>query len=144
MVSVERVTSSDGISLDDINTLLTQIRRNPEGSIATNEELVSITGNPNTIFVAAKDDKRIVGMGLVFLAQKFAGKIGLVESIVVLDSYRGQGLGRKIMELLIFESKKAGVKGLDLTSHPDRVAANALYQKLGFEQRETNVYRLKL
>ena len=36
-----------------------------------------------------------------------------------------------------------GAKTIDLTSRPSREAANKLYQKLGFEQRETNIYRFK-
>jgi|SRR6185436_11433953 len=144
MVTVERVTSAEGILIDDINALLTQLRRRPESSLATKEELVSIAGDTDVIFVVAKDDQHLVGMGIVYLIQKFAGKVGFVETIIVLDSYRGKKLGQKIMELLIAEAKKAGAKGLDLTSHPERVAANALYEKLGFEKRETNVYRLRL
>ena len=34
-----------------------------------------------------------------------------------------------------------GAKTIDLTSRPSREAANRLYQRLGFEMRETNVYR---
>ena len=30
-----------------------------------------------------------------------------------------------------------------LTSRPSRVVANQLYQSLGFEKRETNVYKMK-
>jgi len=35
----------------------------------------------------------------------------------------------------------AGARTLDLTSLPERETANRLYIKLGFEQRQTNVYR---
>ena len=34
--------------------------------------------------------------------------------------------------------------GLLLTSMPSRVEANALYQALGFEQRDTNVHKMNL
>jgi ribosomal protein S18 acetylase RimI-like enzyme len=33
---------------------------------------------------------------------------------------------------------------VDLTSRPSREAANRLYQRIGFERRETNVYRYNL
>ena len=33
---------------------------------------------------------------------------------------------------------------LNLTSKPERVAANELYRKMGFERRETNVYSLRI
>ena len=39
------------------------------------------------------------------------------------------------------EAQRQGVRSLDLTSRPSREAANALYRKLGFQLRETNVYR---
>ena len=35
------------------------------------------------------------------------------------------------------------VRSIDLTSRPTREAANRLYEKLGFELRESNVYRLR-
>jgi ribosomal protein S18 acetylase RimI-like enzyme len=35
----------------------------------------------------------------------------------------------------------AGAKTVELTSRPSREAANRLYRRLGFEIRETNVYR---
>jgi ribosomal protein S18 acetylase RimI-like enzyme len=38
-------------------------------------------------------------------------------------------------------AKSTGAKSIDLSSRPARVAANKLYQDLGFELRETNVYR---
>ena len=39
---------------------------------------------------------------------------------------------------------EAGAKAVNLISRPDRAAANRLYQRLGFERRETNVYRYSL
>ena len=41
-------------------------------------------------------------------------------------------------------AKSAGATTVDLTSRPSREAANRLYQRVGFEKRETNVYRYKL
>jgi ribosomal protein S18 acetylase RimI-like enzyme len=41
-------------------------------------------------------------------------------------------------------AKEAGAKTVDLTSRPSREAANRLYQRVGFERRDTNVYRYRL
>jgi ribosomal protein S18 acetylase RimI-like enzyme len=46
-------------------------------------------------------------------------------------------LNRHALEI----AKARGAKTVDLTSRPSRVAANKLYQKLGFVLRDTNVYR---
>jgi len=144
MIAVERVTSADGISIEDINVLFSQLRRAPGNWKGTQEDLKNTVADTHTIFVIAKDGHKVIGMGMVFMTPTFGEKLGFVENIVVLDSYRGKGLGRKVMELLVAESKKAGVTRLDLTSHPERVAANELYKKLGFVEKETNVYLLKL
>ncbi len=48
------------------------------------------------------------------------------------------------MEKLHEEAARLGLTHLDLTSRPTREAANALYRALGYEQRKTNVYRLRL
>ena len=42
------------------------------------------------------------------------------------------------------EAERRGAKTVDLTSRPSREAANRLYQRLGFKQRDTNVYRYDL
>jgi len=48
------------------------------------------------------------------------------------------------MDYAIDFAMKAGAESIDLTSRPERHAANQLYLKLGFVKRETNVYRLAL
>ena len=48
------------------------------------------------------------------------------------------------MEAVHAEAQRLGLRHVDLTSRPAREAANALYQSLGYERRETNVYRLRL
>lgn len=70
--------------------------------------------------------------------------IGFVEAVVVTAACRGQHLGRKLMERLLTDAKGFGVQSVHLTSNPKRVAANGLYQALGFERYETNCYHMKL
>jgi ribosomal protein S18 acetylase RimI-like enzyme len=41
-------------------------------------------------------------------------------------------------------AERAEARTVDLTSRSGRAEANLLYQRLGFEQRETNVYRRTL
>ena len=69
---------------------------------------------------------------------------GTLEDLVVAEEARGQGLGEKLLTAAITKAKDKGVKSLTLTSHPTRVSANKLYQRLNFEKRDTNVYRINL
>ena len=60
-------------------------------------------------------------------------------------AYRGRHLGRRLLEAVIgYARTELRDIDLHLTSRPQRVAANQLYQSLGFERRETNCYRLVL
>jgi ribosomal protein S18 acetylase RimI-like enzyme len=144
MITIERITSASETALGDINTLLLQLRRDPSEPLGTADDLAAITGDKNVAFIVAKDGQRIVGMATLYAATKFGKKTGFVEDVVVDGTYRGQGLGQRIMETLIDEAKKMGMSQLYLTSGPDRVAAHRLYEKLGFATKETDVFRLKL
>lgn len=64
-----------------------------------------------------------------------------VEDLVVSTSHRGLGLGKALMLRAIEIARAEHAHVLDLTSNPSRVEANRLYQTLGFERWETNVYR---
>ena len=64
--------------------------------------------------------------------------------MIVSEEYRGQGLGEKIMRKVVTIARTKKLTSLKLTSRPSRVAAHRLYEKLGFEKKETEVFGLKL
>ncbi|MEY4747700.1 MAG: hypothetical protein RLZZ416_749 [Candidatus Parcubacteria bacterium] len=142
MVEVRQLTSASEHALHDLNELLSHLRREPTpGSL---EDLSRIVSDGNTVAVIAESDTGIIGLGMLFIIQKLGRKLGFIEDVIVDASYRGQGLGTKILGRLIEAAREKGLRTIDLTSNPERGAANTLYGKLGFEKRETNVYRLKL
>ncbi len=67
-----------------------------------------------------------------------------IEDLVVSSSRRGLGLGRALMLCAMQAARDGQAHVLDLTSNPSRIRANALYQQLGFQRWETNVYRWEL
>lgn len=99
------------------------------------------------VIVSVRDlngDGEVVGIGTLLVINKLFSLCGTIEDVVVEEKHRGKGLGRKITQALILKSELIGMKFVDLTSHPKREAANKLYQSVGFEKRETNVYRYYL
>ena len=86
-----------------------------------------------------------VPAGMLTLCHYYAptGCKAWVEDVVVDYLKRGMGLGRKIVEYALDEAKKLSPCTVLLTSRPSRKEANRLYQSVGFEARETNVYRCK-
>lgn len=79
-------------------------------------------------------DNEVVGFGAIIVKPKIYSHIANV-SISVAKKYRGQGLGKKIMEnLLNMATGLKGVKILTLQVHSNNKVALNLYRKLGFKK----------
>lgn len=111
---------------------------------ATEERVRMVIGDPNMHQYAAFDEERMVGCATLCVCHTPEKVIGFVEAVVVAAECRGQHIGRRLMERIIDDARRFGVQELHLTSRPQRVAANGLYQALGFERKETNVYVMKV
>ena len=88
-------------------------------------------------------DGQIAGMLTVGIYYSPTGGKAWIEDVVVDESFRGQGLSKLLVAHAIEFTKAKQVPSLMLTSNPKRVAANKLYQAMGFGRKETNVYRMK-
>ncbi len=110
---------------------------------ASQETLMNLVASENShLFLAYDDSENITGMLTVGIYYSPTGKKAWIEDVVVNDTYRGQGIGEKLVQHAINFAKTKDVNLLMLTSHPSRIAANKLYQKVGFNRRETNVYKM--
>ncbi len=108
------------------------------------EELERVIRSENThLFVATEGDEVMGTLTLVFY-QIPSGLKAWIEDVIVNESFRGKGVATALLCHALHIARDKGARKVDLTSAPSRGAANRLYQKLGFEQRETNVYRLYL
>jgi len=129
-------------NLASLNKLLQQLSHGKDPIDAN--KLSWMLSKYNTIVHLAIDTEtqEIVGMGSLLHNEKLTAKFGTIEDVVVNENHRGQGIGRKITENLIENGKQLGLKYIELTSKPHRIAANELYKKIGFIPKETNVYRM--
>lgn len=140
--SYEPQMVSDG-ELADINALLPQLTASPRPLIHQHLEWIAL----QSLLLVARDrddSNRIKGMATLVPICIPTGVIGFIEDVVVDASLCGRGVGSALIIRLIDEARTRGIKKLELTSGPSRIAANRLYQKLGFELRETNHYRMLL
>jgi ribosomal protein S18 acetylase RimI-like enzyme len=106
--------------------------------------LESIVANPESALFLARVDDRIVGSLTLALYRVPTGLKAWIEDVVVDESARGHGIGEALNRAAIDEARRRGAKDVSLTSRPSREAANRLYQRIGFEPRETNVYTYRL
>lgn len=102
------------------------------------EELASLPGyyaRPDgRLFVALKDGNAVACVGL----RPLGGSACEMKRLYVRDSARGSGLGRQLAELVIREARAIGYSTLKLDTLPSMVAAQTLYEALGF--RDTARY----
>ena len=61
-----------------------------------------------------------------------------LEELYVAPGHRGHGLGRALMEAAIDLARREGADEMHLGTSEDDVAARALYESLGFSNREGN------
>jgi ribosomal protein S18 acetylase RimI-like enzyme len=117
----------------------------------TAAQLQRIIEDPaTTLFVARSrgDDDAAEGgvVGMLTLAVFLVptGVRAWIEDVVVDDGSRGGGVASALVRAALDLAAQRGARTVDLTSRPDREAANRLYVRLGFSRRETNVYRFTL
>ena len=94
-----------------------------------------------TVLLARNDDDAIVGTLTLATFPTPTGYRAWIEDVIVDDSARGQGVGLLLTEEALNRARKTGARTVDLTTRPSRVAAGRLYERAGFTQRDTRVYR---
>jgi GNAT superfamily N-acetyltransferase len=77
---------------------------------------------------------------LIFYTKLAKGLVGIVEDVVVLDLYRGKGIGTALMEQVLTLAKQKRLGSIYLTSSDSRVAAHKMYEKAGFKIIDTNFF----
>ena len=141
-VDVQIAKRVDNDLVEAFQRLIPQLSKsNPAPS---KEQLESIIASDSSQILLAKADGVIVGSLTLVIFHIPTGVRAWIEDVVVDGSARGAGVGEALNTFAINESRKRGATTVDLTSRPSREAANRLYQRLGFVQRDTNVYRFTL
>ena len=141
-VEIEKVQFATPDVVEGLNKLLPQLSSHPPTLSMSDVERM-VHSEAATLFVATENGVILGTLTLVIFSIP-TGRRGWIEDVVVDQSARGAGVGEQLTNAAIDEARSRGVRSIDLTSRPSREAANAMYVKLGFGLRETNVYRLSL
>lgn len=147
-MSVEIIETATHELTDAMARLIPQL--SSSSPALTPEETTRFVSQPSVklfVFRSDTDDDTpgpIEGMLTLVLFHIPTGLRAWIEDVVVSEETRGQGAGRQLTEAAVEYARKAGARTVDLTSRPSREAANRLYQRCGFEKRQTNVYRYRM
>lgn len=140
MVEIYEATEATKELVEAMERLVPQLSSsNPSPSVTALQEIID---SDAVTLLIARDHRGVIGMLSLVLFRIPTGLRAWIEDVIVDSGTRGRGVGRSLNEAAIERAVAAGAVTVDLTSRPAREAANRLYQKIGFERRETNVYRL--
>lgn len=138
IVELKEVTAQQ---MADLTGLMKELS---ERVTMTEEALLNVLKDDNSHLFALMAEGVVVGCATLCVFHSPTGRKASVEDVVVSSICRGRHWGRVLMERMLEEAQKLAPIEVQLTSKPKRVAANALYQSLGFQRKETNCYRLSL
>ena len=138
-ISVEEVVVADPEVLAAMTRLLPQLSSTAPPPTAY--DLEDIVDSPASTLLVARSGGKIVGALTLVTFRVPTALRAWIEDVVVDESARGSGVGEALVTAALDRASERGARTVDLTSRPSREAANRLYARLGFEHRETNIYR---
>jgi ribosomal protein S18 acetylase RimI-like enzyme len=134
----------DTVSPDLVEAISSLLPQLSSASPPSASELAAIVGSPATSLLIARDGDVVLGTLTLAVFRIPTGVRAWIEDVVVDEAARGRGIGEALTIRAVELAREAGARSVELTSRPTREAANRLYRRLGFEERETNVLRLTL
>lgn len=143
-VTITEASSVDGELVEAFVRLTPQL--SSSSPPPTETQLREIVEQPGTTMFLARDDDNgdIVGTLTLVTFPIPTGRRAWIEDVIVDKAASGQQLGERLSRAALDKARELGCRTVELTSRPSREAANHIYKKIGFEIRDTNVYRFTL
>jgi ribosomal protein S18 acetylase RimI-like enzyme len=139
MTEVRRAQPADadaiGRLLHDVHTEFDEFTPGPQ---AVAERVRNLIADGEISVVVAGSDP--VGLAVLRFRPSLwqAALECYLEELYVVPDRRGQGIGRALMDAAIDVARREGAADMSLATGEDDVAARALYESLGFSNRESN------
>ncbi len=137
---IEAATEATHELLEALHQLLPQL--NPKLPHLTIEKLQAVIADPAATVLVAHEGEAIRGVAVVLTYTTPSWRKARIEDVVIDESVRGRGVGKALVERCIELARERGAEVVELQSAKWREVANSLYPSLGFELRESNLYRL--
>ena len=141
-IRIEAAREASAELLEALAALLPQL--NPNLPAPTSEHLAVLLEDPGATLLIARDGDAIVGTALVIVYPTTMRVESRIEDVVVDGAARGRGIGEALIRECIEVARRRGASIVELQTARVRVAANRLYERMGFERRDSNPYRMTL
>jgi ribosomal protein S18 acetylase RimI-like enzyme len=137
---VQVVRAADDEVTRALAVLLPQLPRS--ANAINGDGLSQLLESDATRLLVARVDGRIVGTLSLVMFPVPTGMRARIEDIVVDEGARGLGVGEALIREAVGLARANNARMIDLTSRPSLMAANRLCDRLGFQLRDSWVYRL--
>jgi GNAT superfamily N-acetyltransferase len=119
---------------------------NPTLPVPTMERLQALVADPAATLLVARDGDEIIGTATVIVYTTPFWIKARLDEVVVDRSARGKGVGEAIVNACLDMARERGAQVAELQSGrgPAREVANRLYRRMGFQLRDSNLYRITL
>lgn len=141
-VEIEALQAISPEFMEALHRMIPQLA--PGTPLPSREQMEAVIECSSNTLLAARVNGMTVGMLTLTMIVAPTGITGWIADVVVDQLIRGKGVGEKLVREAIAQAAAKGARYVDLSSRPAREAANRLYQRIGFEKRETNYYRYLL
>jgi ribosomal protein S18 acetylase RimI-like enzyme len=139
-MEIQRVTEVNDELMSALERLIPQLST---ALVPTRAEVEALVASQASTLLIARDPQIVGALTLVVFRTPTALH-AWIEDVVVDAAARGRGIGEALSRAGIALAQDLGANEVNLTSRPAREAANRLYQRIGFQRRDTNVYRYAL
>ena len=106
-----------------------------------------IEGNKKIKYFGAVENGKVISTCYCLIIPnltRLGSSIAFVENVVTDSEYRGQGLGRKVMEMAIEFARENNCYKVILQSASFRKEAHQFYKNLGFDGESKKAFIMKL
>lgn len=141
-IRIEKPTEVTPELVEALGRLIPQL--NPALPVPTAEHLTVLLADPGATLLVARDGAEIVGTAMVIVYPTTIRFESRIEDVVVDESARGRGVGEALVNACIEVARSRGASIVELQTARVREAANRLYERMGFERRDSNPYRIAL
>ena len=122
--------------MESLNELLDEVYKMKKSKNIANDNMELV----------AVDNERVVGY--LTINKLFDSVQNLnyanINYVCVLERYRNRGICSNMLDEVFKYCRKNSISYIELTSNPTRKIARYLYEKKGFVERETSVYRKEI
>ena len=129
MIDIRLANSADAPELNKLNDLF-----NGDGNNTIDAIEESINGNEQELVCVAVNGNKLVGFccGQILKSMCYSYKFAEITELYVIEKYRRQGIGKRLLSITENELNKRGVKHLHVLTGDKNFIAQTLYRSCGY------------